>query len=221
MRSLLLPLLLVTFALAASADEVDQEFTGPGTDATVQVSEAFPRAQTFTVGASGTLTRIAISLSRGGTSLDTDQVTIDVRPTDENGAPLADDGSALASITIPATQLTQLLDPENLFEIDLSAFALAVESGERLAIVARSEAPFFGARAFNWLARIVTGDGHAGGIAWYQPAPETWQLQPGVGDDGVDLVFRTWVPEPGATAASLAAFATLALRASRRSPTPS
>jgi len=177
----------------------------------VQVNEAFPRAQTFTVGASGTLTRIAISLARGGTSLDTDQVTIDVRPTDESGAPLADDGSALATVTIPATQLTQLLDPENLFEIDLSTFALAVQSGERLAIVARADVPFLGARAFNWLARIVTGEGHPGGIAWYRPTPESWQLQPGL-DGGVDLVFRTWVPEPGALASALAAFGALAVR---------
>lgn len=211
MRSLLLSLLLIASASAASGDEVDQEFTGPGTDATVQIDEAFPRAQTFTVGTSGTLTRIAISLARGGSSLDTDQVTIDVRPTDENGVPLSDDGSALAAVTIPATQMTQLLDPENLLEIDLSIFAVAVASGERLAIVARSDVPFLGGRAFNWLARIVTGDGYPGGTAWYRPTTESWQVQPGPGD-GVDLVFRTWVPEPGATLSAAVACGALALR---------
>lgn len=214
MRSLLLPLLLVAFAFApspASADQVDQEFTGPGVDASVSVDEVFPRAQTFTAGATGILTRIALSIARGGTSLDTDTITIDVRPTDASGAPLVDDGSALASVTFDATHFGGVLDPGALFEIDLASFAIEIAPGDRLAIVARAPVPFFGGRAFALGARVVTGEGHPGGAAWYRPSPEAWQLQPGV-EGGVDLVFRTWVPEPGAALSAAAAIAALALR---------
>lgn len=213
MRSLLLPLLplLLAFASAASADEVDQEFTGPGVDASVSVDELFPRAQTFTAGENGILTRIALSIARGGATLDSDAITIDVRPTDANGTPLVDDGSALASVTLDATHFGGLLDPATLFEIDLASFAIEVAPGDRLAIVARAPVPFFGGRAFALGARVVAGEGHPGGSAWYRPSPESWQPQPG-GDGGVDLVFRTWVPEPGAALSTAVAIAALALR---------
>lgn len=208
-----LPLLLLILAVPAGADSVDQEFTGPGTDASVGVDEVFARAQTFTVGANGTLTRIALSIARGGATLDTDELTIDVRPADAGGVPLDDDGSALASVVLLGSDLGNTLDPQNLHEIDLTAFGLAVAAGDELAIVARANVPFLGGRAFAWGARIVSGEGYPGGSAWFRPPPETWALQNG---GGVDLVFRTWVPEPGAAGSALVAFGVLALRARRR-----
>lgn len=212
-------LLLLGAPLTGVAAEVDQEFTGPGTAANAPVDQIFPRAQTFSVGLEGRLDRIDLSLARGGSTLDTDELTIDVRPADQDGAPLVDDGSSLATVAIAATQLTEILDPEDLYEIDLRSFAILVQPGDRLAIVARSNVPFFpSGRAFAFEARRITGEGYPGGSAWFRPSPEVWQLQ-GPGD--VDLVFRTWVPEPGAAASALAAFAVLGQRARRGSSTSS
>ena len=208
---LVFPLLLLALATPVRAAEVDQEFTGPGIDASVSIDEIFPRAQTFTVGLAGTLTQVDLSLALGPATLATDEILFDVRPTDGSGTPLVDDGSALAVVAIPATQLTGVLDPGDLFEIDLSAFALQVAPGDRLAIVLRAAVPFLGGRAFSAGARVVTGDGYPGGTAWYRPSSEAWQPQPAPGD-GVDLVFRTWVPEPGALASALVAFGALAAR---------
>lgn len=209
MRRLALPLLLVVLAASARADAVDQEFTGPGTEASVSVDEIFPRAQTFTVGTSGTLTRIALSIARGATTLDGDALTIDVRPTDASGIPLDDDGSALATVALLGSQLGNTLDAASLHEIDLTSFGLEVAAGDELAIVARANVPFFGGRAFAWGARVVAGEGYPGGIAWLRTPPGSWTLQ---NDGGVDLVFRTWVPEPTAGASVLAAFCALAAR---------
>ena len=133
--------LLFAFAVlpaAARADILDQEFTGPGTDATVSIDEVFPRAQTFTAGTSGTLTRIAIPIGRGGATLDSDELTIDVRPTDSGGAPLLDDGSALATVTLLATELDE--DNDTLFGLadlgfgypELGAFSLSEMASVRL-----------------------------------------------------------------------------------------
>lgn len=212
-------LVLLAFALATPAlgDEVDQEFSGPGADASVSVDEVFPRAQTFTVSLGGTLTRIALAAARGGATLDTDVLTLDVRPTDETGAPLLDDGSALVTLAVPATELTGVIDFANLVDFDVSGAGIVVAPGEVLAIVANADVPFFGARAFALGAKIVSGEGYAGGEAWFRPSPDAWQPQPG-GDGAVDLAFRTWVPEPGTAASALAALAVLATRRARFSP---
>lgn len=194
--------------------EVDQEFTGPGTTAAVQMDAVFDRAQTFTVGIGGTLASIEATLASGGSTLPGDALLIDVRPTDVAGAPVEDDGAALGVVTVLGSELTNTLDDENPFALDFSSFDIAVQPGDVLAIVARSDVPFGTARAFSWNGRIVEGVGYAGGSAWIRS--NTWALQDGGGGAPVDLVFRTHViaPEPAATATALAA--SLALFAARR-----
>jgi hypothetical protein len=208
-------------AAAASADQLDQSFAGPGTAATVRVSADFARAQTFTVGLDGTLTRIAIPIGKSDLTLDTDELTIDVRPTDGGGAPLESAASALATATVLGSQLTGSLDPGNPFEIDLSAAGVQVTAGQQLAIVASSDVPFLGSRSFAWYAYLVTGDGYPGGDAWFDPS--SWALQDG---GGVDLVFESYVevPEPAAGACAATALAVACALARRptssRAPAP-
>jgi hypothetical protein len=197
---------------------VDQEFTGPGTDATVSMDDVFDRAQTFTVGAGGTLTAIEIPIAKGGATLPDDALVLDVRGTDGAGVPLEDDGAVLATATVLASQLTEVLDPNAFFAIDLSSFAVNVNPGDELAIVARSSVPFATGRAFAWLAKLVENDGYAGGDAWMRAS--TWSLQ---NDGGVDLLFRTVVEAPESTAAqaAIAGVITLASVAARRRLTAS
>jgi cytochrome P450 len=204
---LLAGLWVLTGAGAARADQLDQSFAGPGTVATVDVTESFARAQTFTVGLDGTLTRIAMPLAKSGNTLDADELRIDVRPTDAGGAPLEDPGSALAVATVLGSELTEALDPNSPVELDLSAAAVPVTAGQQLAIVWSSSVPWAANRGFALYAWIVSGEGYAGGAAWLDAG--TWQLQNG---GGVDLAFRTWVeaPEPAAGAGAGAAAAALA-----------
>ena len=207
---LVLPLMLLALATPVRAAEVDQEFTGPASTRLCRSTRSFLRAQTFTVGRAGTLTQVDLSLALGPATLATDEILFDVRPTDESGTPFADDGSALAVVAIPATQLTGVLDPGDLFEIDLSTFALQVAPGDRLAIVARAAVPFFGGRAFSAGAASSPATAIPGASPGIGRRPRPGSCSPD--GDGVDLVFRTWVPEPGALASALAAFGALAAR---------
>jgi hypothetical protein len=202
---------------AVSADQLDQSFGGPGTAATVSVNASFARAQTFTVGLDGTLTRIAIPIGKSDLTLDTDELTVDVRPTDGGGAPLESAASALVTATVLGSQLTEFLDPENPFEIDVSAAGVQVTAGQQLAIVASSDAPLEGSRSFHWYAYLVQGDGYPGGDAWIDPS--VWALQNG---GGVDLDFETWVevPEPAAGACAAAALAVACALARRATASP-
>jgi hypothetical protein len=222
MRNLLLAwtgLLLLSTATASFAGilgEVDQEFIGPGQLASVSMDAVFDRAQTFTVGIAGTLTTVEASLAASGETLPGDELHVDIRPTDASGVPLEDDGSALGSITVLGSRLDDTLDDQNLYALDFSSFEITVSPGDRLAIVARSDVPSASARAFNWGAKIVDGEGYTGGTAWLRAS--TWDLQSGGEDMGVDLVFRTIVmaPEPGAASALLAVLGALSLVAARR-----
>ena len=92
-------------------------------------------AQTFTVGRTGVLTRVEVLLfSFPGI---VDDLVVDVRPTDGNGAPVEGNGSppVLASVTVaPAAIPTTTA----FVAFDLSAFNVAVTAGDVLAIVLRS-----------------------------------------------------------------------------------
>jgi hypothetical protein len=197
-------------AAPSRADQLDQSFEGPGAVATVDVRDDFSRAQTFTVGVDGLLTRVALVIGKSAETFDTDEVRVDVRPTDESGTPLEDPGSALASVTVPASQLANVLDPGDPLEIDLSAAGVQVTAGQRLALVASSDVPFGELRAFSWYGFLVPAGGYAGGDAWLHPNPGTWALQNG---GGVDLFFRTYVEAPEPLPGAAAAAAGLALAA--------
>lgn len=191
-------------AVAASADQLDQQYRPAEVGATVTMSESFDRAQTFTVGTSGTLTSVHLLIAANFATLPGDVLTIDVRPTDAGGVPVESDGAALGSVTLVGSQLDDTLDTYT--ELDFTPFAIPVTAGDRLAIVARSDAPFLGGRAFAWGGNLVDQGGYPGGTAWVRSS--TWALQNG---GGVDLAFETWVeaPEPGAACAASTATAAL------------
>lgn len=191
--------------LSASADVLDQTFTGgAGQQGSVDANAVLSRAQTFTVGVTGTLTRVFLSLAESGT-LPEDELTIDIRPTDQDGAPLLDDGTALGTVVVPSGDLGGSLDFENLFELDFTSAHIAVTEGDELAIVARSEIPFGQGRLLAIGAMV--GGTYAGGAAWIRTS--SWALQEQI---PTDLVFQTYVevPEP-ANAATAAVLALVAL----------
>lgn len=208
-------LALAAIGLAAAspgrADVLDQSYLGPD-EGIVNVSTTFSRAQTFQVGVGGVLTRLGLVIVSNNV-IEGDELTIDVRPTDESGAPLLDDGSALGSVVVPATLLpTQLVGVER-YEIDFSSLAIGMVAGERLAIVARSNLSQESSRQVMWVAHLSDDGGYDAGDAWLRGGGG-WLLQDG---GGTDLLFETFVevPEPaGCTAVALGAL--LALHRRRR-----
>ncbi len=136
------------------------------------------------------------------------------RPTDAQGVPVEDDGSALGSVVLRGDQLTTTLDPGSLFAIDFSPAQIAVSPGEVLAVVLRSSVPFAASRAFA-AGGFAEVSGYPGGEGFVRAA--TWALQNG---GGFDFAFRTYVPEPEATSAGLCAIGVAAGVARRRLTTP-
>lgn len=209
---LLVPLTLVLAApLEARADALDQESAlGEGEVGSIDVNEFFSRAQTFTVGATGVLTRVRLSLGKAST-IPGDALRFDVRPTTESGAPVAADEAALGLVVVPAEDVPDSPGITPNFDIDFRSQQILVTEGEVLAIVARSSVPFDAGRSLAIIASV--GGSYAGGDAWFG-FPD-WSLQD-LG--GTDWIFETYVPEPdGALGAALAALAVLArARTARR-----
>lgn len=164
MRSFVAMLLLVVLSLAstARADQLDQFYeAGGGTPASVNPNTSLSRAQTFTVGVTGTLSRTRLDMMQNDLQPGS-ELTLDVRPTDaETGAPLADGGSGLGSIVVDATLLPG--EPGG-WDFDFSSQAIPVVAGQRLAIVARSNVPHGeGGIRTVWVGVEAT---YAGGEAW-------------------------------------------------------
>lgn len=208
MRSRSLLLALVALALAANArtDQLDQSYAGGvGIQGSVEPNAVFARAQTFTVGISGTLSRVRLATAQGGLQPGI-ELTLDVRPTDEAGTPLLDPGSALGSLVVDATLFpsTQI----DLWDFDFASQAIPVVAGQQLAIVARSNLAFDEEGSLGLAVEL--GGAYAAGEAWV--GTSSWSLQDG---GGVDWIFETWVeaPEPeGATLAALLALYALSRR---------
>ena len=207
-RLLTLAILVILPWPDARADELDQvSVLGEGEVGSISVNEFFSRAQTFTVGRSGVLTRVRLVLGQADT-MPGDALRFDVRPTTESGAPVASDASALGSVVVPEDEipLSPGLNPN--FDVDFSAQQILVTEGERLAIVARSDVPFDSNRSFAIIVSV--GSSYADGDAWFG-FPD-WVLQD-VSGPGTDWIFETYVPEPdGAAAGALAALVALAWR---------
>lgn len=211
---LLLPRLLALVILAvlpapmALADELDQvSVLGDGQVGSISVNQSFSRAQTFTVGRTGVLTRVRLVLGKADT-MPGDALRFDVRPTTGGGAPVAADASALGSVVVPEDAIPQSPGLGPNFDVDFSGQGIHVVEGELLAIVARSDVPFDSNRTFAIIASV--GSPYAGGEAWFG-FPD-WVLQD-VSGPGTDWLFETYVqvPEPdGALGAALAALAGLA-----------
>lgn len=104
-------------------------------------------AQSFTVGISGRLTAVDVLVDGGLAGVAPSDITVEVRALSENG-PAA---SVLASGTIPAASVTPQIEPRRYSTLDefIAAFqhvplqpAIAVTSGQSMAIVALTDRPF-------------------------------------------------------------------------------
>jgi hypothetical protein len=166
---LLRPLLLLVLPLALSACEsdkstgptppvpaVDQAFE-PGTpNAIVGVGNTGAWGQTFTVGATGTLSSIDLILASQGPE---DVIRVDVRGA--NGTPHADDGVLLGSRLIAASSLPAV--PSQAFvTIDFASQSIPCVAGQTLAVVLIRVSGSGNADVL-WITENQSGEDYAGG----------------------------------------------------------
>ena len=208
-RRVLSTVLLIFITTGASrADQVDQEFFGTVQGASVSVSSDFDRAQTFTVGITGFLTRIELPLGKSLDTPDASELQIDIRPSDQFGVPLEDDSSVLATAVVLGSEVDTVAGVNILYEIVFDPGAPAVSQGDILAIVLTSDVSrVVPVESFRWVGDAAGG--YAGGDHFNRSA--SWNSQ---GD--FDAAFRTYVPEPSGAATAGAALAALVALAGRR-----
>lgn len=202
--------LALSSSRAAAAPILDQVYA-PGTYNSYVVVNALTRAQTFTVGISGMLSRVEVGLETGGSSYPSAERTFQIVST-VDGTPVYGEG-VLAEFTI----LLPGSGPEHagFYGADLSGFGLMVTAGDVLAIVDAGGA--LGDLGHWWTGTFSVGDPYARGAAYttrfVRDVPGTTLLPfDPEGDLQYDLAFRTWVddadpgpepmpvPEPGSLA---------------------
>lgn len=178
--------ILVRSGNAAPILDQDNDPT-PGPTAWIGLSNGVDWSQTFTVGITGTLTRVDVRMFKASGDV-TDPLLFDIRTT-VAGVPTETDAGAniLASVSIAAGDVSTT---ESLFNVDLSSFSLGVTTGDVLAIVLRSDDATGG--AYQW--RGTDPDVYSGGTAYFRTGG-TW----GEEEQIEDLNFRTYV-ESGAAA---------------------
>jgi hypothetical protein len=168
-------------------------------------------AQTFTVGITGTLTEVDVSVERFNFDPPTGTLYLQIRGT-TGGVPNADPSYLLQA---SVSESTLPLAPNFGFvSFDVSSAGLQVTQGEQLAIVLL--APDF-ANPVNWIG--VQGDQYPAGGAFVEQEPDFgWVPSP---VSGADLGFQTFVspvPEPSTLVmSSLAGLAGLTIAARSRS----
>jgi len=193
----------LTEARAGTIEVLDVQLTGPRTG-NYGFDGARSIAQTFTVGVTGTLSRIEISAAEQGDPWNDGDLVISVYDTVNS---------------TPSSSLVDVVIPESTFpgfgqfvwvDCDVSSSTIPVTSGEQLAIVATSS----DARHYAWAS---TRDGPGGaqhrgsftGNAWEPVTPD------------LDMLFRTYVvvPEPSVFVLLVAsALGLLYMRRERRWP---
>lgn len=185
---------LVWLAPAADATSVlepvlDQSFENVSPNSRSAINRGLDKAQTFTNGITGTLTRVDVII--GADVAQSGDLYFDVRPT-VGGRPVENNAASLIDIVIPRESLPTL-GREDWVEIDVSSFALAVTAGDLLAIVLRDPEStgqrFF---SFSWLEGNG-GPGYPRGKAFGRTAGVGWDANDN------DHGFRTFVepiPEP-------------------------
>src|SRR5260221_244361 len=130
---------LSVFASSALAAPIlDQSFVpvfGESGSSNTGVISTADQAQTFTVGATGVLSKVDVFISKG--SPPGKNLLFDVRPT-VGGVPVESDTMVLAVASVPGPSVPAT---PVFFEFDISSFNVPVTSGEVLAIVLRSDNP--------------------------------------------------------------------------------
>lgn len=153
---------------------VDQSNTPSPTSNFAAILSGLTATQTFTVGTTGTLTRIDVMVDpRGNPVLD---LQLEVQATTSGAA----NGTVLARSIV-----TPFAGPNPMVAFDVSAYGLAVSAGEQLAFVLKSNAP----GGTDYLMRGVPGFTYAGG----EMTNSTGGFATGA---GWDAIFQTYVEGP-------------------------
>ncbi|MHC4445535.1 MAG: hypothetical protein ACYTF1_23560, partial [Planctomycetota bacterium] len=146
------------------------------------------KAQTFTVGITGVLTRVdALIYRRFNTSVD---LLFDIRRTNA-GVPTESDDDTLASLAVPASSVPTTIQ---FCTFDISSFYVSVTVGDVLAIVFRTPPGAGINETYSWVGLL--GDPYSPGSPFFRnPSAgfDNWSVL--FGDSG----FRTFVetiPEP-------------------------
>ena len=213
LRALACAAFLASGSSALAAPVLDQEYN-PFLNINANIgqhSNGFfqDRAQTFTVGITGILSRIEMRVFRNNPA-STGPLLIDVR-TVSGGVPFEPDTGAgiLESHIVAGPSVSS--DPTGFVGIDLSGIAVA--AGDVLAIAVRTSDPL----DFSFIWGGTNVDLYAGGAQYNRAVgAATW----GQNDAIKDLNFRTFVevsvPAPGAAAFLFFGAVTVALTRCRR-----
>jgi PEP-CTERM motif len=160
-------------------------------------------AQTFTVGITGTLSEVDVSVERFAFNPPTGTLYLQIRTT-TGGVPAADPSFVLQA-SVPESALP-IAGNYGFVPFDVSSAGLQVTPGEQLAIVLL--APNF-ANPVSWIG--VQGDFYPAGGAFVEQEPDFGWISSG---SGIDYGFQTFVatvPEPSTLSmAGLACLAGLA-----------
>ncbi len=201
-RCILLAALFLGAGTVQAAPILDQVYDpSPPSLGSILTVDKLDAVQTFTVGVGGTLTNVEFLVSRNaGTVSD---LLFDVRATTAGGAPIEDDLTTLASVTIPGASISTSL-PAGFINVDISSFGVIVSPGDVLAFALRPTA----GEGFNW--GKGGGNPYPGGASYWRFASAgitTWTF-----DVSADMGFKTYVdpvPEPASLALMLVAGAVM------------
>ncbi len=196
--------MLLSWTLAAHANLVlDQSNPGPlaGSVATGVNSFGVDIAlgQVFEVGTTGTLARVELDLVLRDAP--NQLLDFDIRPT-VAGVPQFGDAPTLASVSLDLSPFSGSFESRNV-AVDLSAFNLAVDVGDQLAIVLRSDNIISGTGStgtYAWEQSNGT-DQYANGAAYIRRDADPWVV---INNSSPDFGFRTFVaviPEANAVLA--------------------
>lgn len=182
-------LALAAGGVASAGTILDQDY-GPSHNAFGPVNRDGDRAQTFTLGITGILCRVDISVSRRDGTVE--PLWVDVRAT-EGAVPVEPDSPVLATGTVPASSVPS---PSPAFvSADLSASNLFVTAGEVLALVLRTDSRISNQANLDYAWAGSSNELYDGGDQFARSClPGTgcrW-----LGPFSIDLKFRTFVPEP-------------------------
>lgn len=163
------------------------------------VSDLSMRAQTFTVGMSGLLTRVDLQIARlqlGPSNLTTNDLTFQVTRPLSSTVPV---GAPLFTRTLHPAEVPSTMDPLGWVTFDLSASPIPVASGEVFSLLLSSQQSYFSLAYYEWVVTQAIGvDYYTRGAGWQRNnVTDPWFNSPPTEDYG----FRTYVtpvPEPAA-----------------------